>query len=93
MGSFARPAYRALFCAWGHGGVIAQTQAGSRDQDPMTINVLSPERLCLFHEFIWRAMGNLHDSAWRDMLDPTTPLGAMVRADYAALAGGRHWDP
>lgn len=52
----------------------------------MSSSFLSTERQRMFQEFIWRMMGDLHDSRWREMLDPATPLGARVRAYYARLA-------
>ena len=47
---------------------------------------LSPEQEGLFQEAIWRLMGRMQDSRWRDMLDPSTPLGQWVRGYYRSLA-------
>jgi hypothetical protein len=47
---------------------------------------LSAEKRVLFQEMIWRLMGNLQDTHWRDMLDPTTPLGRWSRERYVRLA-------
>jgi len=53
---------------------------------------LSPEKQRIFNEFIWRELGRLDGSQWRDLLDPNTELGKAARAFYAALAEGKSWD-
>ncbi len=52
----------------------------------MTEPKLSDEQSSLFQEVVWRLMGRLDDSHWRDMLDPSTPLGRWVRDYYRSLA-------
>ncbi len=47
---------------------------------------LSAEKSAVFQEMVWRLMGNLQDAHWRDMLDPSTPLGRWIRERYAMLA-------
>lgn len=47
---------------------------------------LSPEQESLFREAIWRLMGRMQDSRWRDLLDPSTPLGEWVRGYYRDLS-------
>ncbi|MFZ5488942.1 MAG: hypothetical protein AB7S67_10290 [Thiomonas sp.] len=49
---------------------------------------LSPEKMRAFEEFVWRAMGRLDGSRWRDLLDPHSELGRIARAYYAGLAAG-----
>ncbi len=46
---------------------------------------LNAERQRLFNELIWRLMGNLQTSAWRDLLNPGSRLGAAVRGYYRML--------
>jgi hypothetical protein len=53
---------------------------------------LSPEKMRLLQEFIWRAMGRLDGTESRDLLDSSTPLGHAVREYYAALADGKQWE-
>lgn len=53
---------------------------------------LSPEKMRVFDEFVWRAMGRLDGAEWRDLLDPKSTLGQAARACYDGLAQGRHWD-
>ena len=43
---------------------------------------LSAEKRVLFQEMIWRLMGNLQDTHWRDMLDPTTPMATSNSPTY-----------
>ena len=52
----------------------------------MSTDKLSPEQESLFQEAIWRLMGRMQDSRWRDMLDPSSPLGRWVRGYYRSLA-------
>jgi hypothetical protein len=47
---------------------------------------LSAEKQVVFQEMIWRLMGNLQDSRWKDMLDAGTPLGHWIRERYLRLA-------
>lgn len=47
---------------------------------------LSAERQVVFQEMIWRLMGNLQDSRWKDMLDAHSALGSWVRQRYQQLA-------
>lgn len=51
----------------------------------MASDVLPADRLALFNEYVWHQMGNLHSSAWIELLDATTPRGAAVRAYYQQL--------
>jgi hypothetical protein len=51
----------------------------------MASDVLPADRLALFNEYVWHQMGNLHSSAWIELLDATTPRGAAVRAYYRHL--------
>ena len=53
---------------------------------------LSPEKMREFDEFIWRAMGRLDGTQWRDLLDPHTELGQMARVFYEDLAEGKPWE-
>lgn len=53
---------------------------------------LSPEKMREFEEFIWRAMGRLDGTQSRDLLDPKSEFGQIVRAYYEELAEGRPWD-
>ena len=57
----------------------------NRGADPMPKDVLPPERMAAFNEFIWVQMGNLQTTAWHDLLDPGTARGAAVRAYYRHL--------
>lgn len=52
----------------------------------MSKSWLSAEKKILFHEMVWRLMGNLQDSHWRDMLDPHSVLGRWIRERYEQLA-------
>lgn len=51
----------------------------------MPAKLLNAERQMLFNELIWRLMGNLQGSAWRELLDPDSRLGAAARRFYAQL--------
>ena len=54
---------------------------------------LSAEKQVVFQEMIWRLMGNLQDSHWKDMLDPQTPLGRWIRERYVRLATDAYDEP
>ncbi len=61
------------------------TQRRSGVRTIMAEAPLNVERQRLFNELIWRLMGNLQSSAWRDLLDPRSRLGAAARAYYREL--------